>query len=197
MPDSTLIDAGTADQLLGAVGEQLALRGERYTIAVIGGSALIALGLVARATRDVDVVAVLRDEKLVSAEPLPAGLLDAAEVVARDFGLPSGWLNVGPASLFDLGLPDGFLQRAEKRDYGESLQVLLASRLDQIHFKLYAAVDQGAGRHLADLRALTPNEDELIQAARWSETHDTSDGYRVMLANVLTHLGVRHEPGSA
>jgi hypothetical protein len=197
MPDSTPIDAGTADQLLGAVGEQLALRGERYAIAVIGGSALIALGLVSRATRDVDVVAVLRDGKLVSAEPLPAGLLDAAEVVAADFGLPSGWLNVGPASLFDLGLPDGFLQRAEHRDYGESLQVLFASRLDQIHFKLYAAVGQGAGRHLADLQALTPNEDELIQAARWSETHDTSEGYRVMLANALTHLGVRHGPDSA
>jgi len=121
MADSTLIDARMADELLSAVGEQLALRGERYTIAVVGGSALIALGLVSRATRDVDVVAVLQDEELVSAEPLPAGLIDAANVVARDFGLPSRWLNAGPASLFDLGLPDGFVGRVEQRSYGESL----------------------------------------------------------------------------
>jgi hypothetical protein len=197
MADSTAIDAQRADELLAALGEQLAIRGERYTIAVIGGSALIALGLVSRATRDVDIVALLREEELVSAEPLPEGLLDAADVVARDFGLSSGWLNVGPASLFDLGLPDGFVQRAEQRRYGESLRVLFASRLDQIHFKLYAAVDQGAGRHLADLQALTPSEEELLQAARWSETHDTSEGYRAMLTNALEHLGVRHGPGSA
>jgi|SRR6478609_665272 len=109
-------------------------------------------------------------------------------------GLPSEWLNAGPASLFDLGLPYGFFQRAEHRGYGESLHVLFASRLDQIHFKLYAAVDQGAGRHLADLRSLTPSEEELIQAARWSETHDTSEGHRAMLANALTHFGVIHGP---
>lgn len=92
--------------------------------------------------------------------------------------------------LLDFGLPDGFLQRAERRSYGESLSVLFASRLDQIHFKLYAAVDQGAGRHLADLQALIPSEEELLQAARWSEAHDPSDGYREMLTKTLTHLGV-------
>jgi hypothetical protein len=142
-------------------------------------------------------VAVLQDQELVSAEPLPAALIEAADIVARDFGLPSRWLNAGPASLLDLGLPDGFMRRAQHRSYGESLQVLFASRLDQIHFKLYAAVDQGAGRHLTDLQALTPSDEELIQAARWSETHDTSEGYREMLANALSHLGVRRGPNSA
>jgi len=186
------IDSQVMDELLGAVSEQLALLGERHTIAVVGGSALIALGLVSRATRDVDVVAVLRGEELISAEPLPASLLDAANIVARDFGLPSQWLNAGPAPLFDLGLPDGFVKRGEQRDYGQWLQVLFASRLDQIHFKLYAAVDQGAGRHLADLQALTPSDEELIQAARWSETHDTSEDYRAMLANALKHFGVTY-----
>jgi hypothetical protein len=185
------------DELLSAVSEQLALRGERHTIAVVGGSALIALGLVARATRDVDVVAVLRGKEFISAEPLPTSLLDAAHIVARDFGLPSSWLNAGPASLFDLGLPDGFEQRAKQRSYGHSLQVLFASRLDQIHFKLYAAIDQGAGRHLADLRALKPTAEELIQAARWSETHDTSEGYCAMLANALEHFGVAYGPHDA
>ena len=75
---------------------------------------------------------------------------------------------------------------------GEALTVLFASRIDQIHFKLYAAVDQGAGRHLADLQALEPTEAELLQAARWSRTHDPSEGYRSVLLEVLTHLGATH-----
>jgi hypothetical protein len=68
MADSTHIDSRVMDELLGAVSEQLALRAERHTIAVVGGSALIALGFVSRATRDVDVVAVLRGKELISAE---------------------------------------------------------------------------------------------------------------------------------
>jgi hypothetical protein len=186
------LDADGTHKALRALGEQLEFRGETHTIAVVGGSALLALGLIARATRDVDVVALLDGDELRSAEPLPAGLLEAAGVVARDFALSDNWLNAGPASLLDLGLPDGFLGRAERRHYGPALSVLFASRLDQIHFKLYAVVDQGPGRHLADLTALKPTEAELLDAARWSRTHDPSDGYRSALIEVLVHLGVKH-----
>lgn len=197
MSDIPDIDAGMVDELLGALGEQLAVRNEQHTIAVAGGSALIALGLVPRATRDIDVVAVLDEGDLISADPLPAGLIEAARTVAADFGLPALWLNAGPSSLLDFGLPAGFLQRTVRRRYGESLLVLFASRLDQIHFKLYATVDQGAGRHLADLEALEPNEEELLQAAQWSESHDASDGYREVLLEVLAHFGVEHGPSRA
>jgi hypothetical protein len=188
------LNAGRAYTLLAALGDQLTLRDARYTLAVVGGSALLALGLVTRTTRDVDVLAILDDGELVSAEPLPPSLLDAAQVVARDFAVPADWLNAGPASLLDFGLPEGFLQRAQHRQYGEALTVLFASRIDQIHFKLYAVVDQGAGRHLADLQTLEPTEDELLEAARWSRTHDPSEGYRAVLLEVLTHLGVTHGP---
>jgi hypothetical protein len=191
MTDITL-DAAGIHTLLGALGEQLELRGEHYAIAVVGGSALLALGLVKRATRDVDVVAVLDGEKLLGAEPLPAGLLEAAGVVASDFALPGDWLNAGPASLLDLGLPEGFLQGAQRRRYGPALSVLFASRVDQIHLKLYAVVDQGPGRHLADLRALAPTEAELLAAARWSRSHDPSEGYRSVLVETLEHFEVQH-----
>lgn len=189
------IDAGAVDSLLSALGEQLALREKRYSIAVVGGSALLALGLISRPTRDVDVVALLHDESLVSAKPLPDGLLEAARVVAADFGLPQDWLNDGPASLIDFGLPEGFLERTKRRDYGDALHVLFASREDQIHFKLYAVVDHGPGRHLADLEALAPIESELVQAARWTVTHDTSEGFREMLLKVLDHFGVSDGSG--
>ncbi|HEY2632961.1 MAG TPA: DUF6036 family nucleotidyltransferase [Solirubrobacteraceae bacterium] len=190
MSASTSLDAAGADSLLAALGEQLALREECYTLVVVGGSALLTLELVVRTTRDVDVLAILDGGELVSAEPLPHSLLEAGRIVARDFGLAIDWLNAGPASLLDLGLLEGFLQRTQRHSYGEALTVLFASRIDQIHFKLYAAVNQGAGRHFADLQALKPTEPELLQAARWSRTHDPSEGYRSVLLELLTHLGV-------
>jgi Nucleotidyltransferase of unknown function (DUF6036) len=189
------IDAGAVDTLLSALGEQLVLLGQSYSIVVVGGSALLALGLVSRPTRDVDVVALLDDGSLVSAKPLPEGLLQAAGIVAGDFNLPQGWLNDGPAALADFGLPDDFLRRAVRRDYSDALRVLFASREDQIHLKLYAVVDQGPGRHLVDLEGLAPTESELLQAARWTRTHDASEGFRDVLVKVLDHLGVSDGSG--
>lgn len=180
-----------ADRLLGALGEQLAAAGERYELVVIGGSGLLALGYIARSTRDVDLVALRSGDKLDSAEPLPRKLATARDRVARDFDLPADWLNPGPTDLLRFGLPDGFINRVERRDYGDNLSVYLASRYDQIHFKLYALVDQGPGKHEDDLRALSPTEEELLAAARWSRSHDPSEGYAKVLRDVLTHLGVQ------
>lgn len=194
MSDTPLDSARATEDLLYALGDQLAAHGERYTLAVVGGSALLALGLVSRATRDVDVLAIVEDRKLVSAQPLPATLLDAAHIVARDFRLSDDWLNPGPTSLLDLGLPDGFYERAQRRVYGDGLEVLFASRVDQIHLKLYATVDQGAGKHLDDLKTLQPTAQELLDAARWSRSHDPSEGYRSVLERVLAHFGVDDGP---
>jgi hypothetical protein len=179
-----------AEELLQALGEQLAARGERYELVVVGGSALLALGLVERTTKDVDIVALRSDAGLDSADPLPQGLRTAGDLVARDFGLPPEWLNAGPAGLLTFGLPEGFVDRLTRRDYGPGLVVYLASRYDQIHFKLYAAVDQGPGKHEADLRALAPTEAELIAAARWSRTQDPSEGYAQVLRGALESFGV-------
>jgi hypothetical protein len=182
-PDST-------DQILSALGEQLAARGERFELVVIGGSALLALGLVERTTKDVDVVALRSGLDLEGADPLPEGLRAAGDLVARDFGLATEWLNAGPAGLLTFGLPEGFTDRLERRDYGQGLVVYLASRYDQIHFKLYAAVDQGPGKHEADLRTLAPTEAELIAAARWSRSQDPSEGYAGVLRSALESFGV-------
>lgn len=155
------------------------------------GSGLLALGLITRPTKDIDLLAVGDAGAMQSADPLPAGLRAARDRVAADFGLPEEWLNGGPTSLLDLGLPSGFEGRVEWCRYGPALRVVFASRLDQIHFKLYAAVDAGGpGKHEADLRRLRPTRDELLAAARWTRTHDPSDGYRDMLVAALEHFGV-------
>ena len=82
------------------------------------------------------------------------------------------------------------MTRVVTRHYGQALTVHFAGRVDQIHFKLFAMVDQAGGRHEADLRALRPSTAELVAAARWSLTQDPSPGYRMVLVEALEALGV-------
>jgi hypothetical protein len=77
----------TIGLLFGALADQLRVLGSRIEIVVIGGSALTALGLVRRATRDVDILAIADNGELRVAEPLPQALLAARAIVAADFGL--------------------------------------------------------------------------------------------------------------
>ncbi len=177
-------------RLLTALGERLAFERQHVELVVIGGAALTILGFVDRTTRDVDVVALLDGGVLAPAKPLPPPLIAARNVVAADFGVSEGWLNAGPSDLLDFGLPEGFLDRLEHREFGSGLTVHFAGRLDQIHFKLYAFVDQGLGRHESDLKALTPTREELVGAARWTRTHDPSEGFREQLEGALRYLGV-------
>lgn len=144
-----------------------------------------------RTTSDIDVLALDSAEGLKPADPLPPPLVVARDRVARDFELEPDWLNPGPADLLRFGLPDGFMKRVETRGFGPALTVHFAGRVDQIHFKLYALVDQGAGRHEDDLRALKPTRDELLAGARWAMTHDPSEGFRKELLGALEHLGVQ------
>lgn len=189
--DAKIKSAAAADRLLNALGEQLEVDGHEYGLVVIGGSALLALGLIARSTQDVDVVALSESGGLTEALPLPGPLIDARDRVARDFDLPEDWLNSqAAADMLRLGLPDGFVTRLERKDYGTALTVYYASRFDQIHFKLHAAVDRGGGKHLADLTALQPTSEELLAAARWARTHDPSEGFLSILQIGLAHFGV-------
>jgi len=190
-----LNDQKDVDDILTALGEQLEqTTDETIELLVCGGSALNVVGLVQRTTKDVDVLAYINRNKkgeifFIKAEPLNPALIEAAKKVARDFNLPETWLNAGPASAVDFGLPDGLMTRVVTRQYKPKLIVHFLGRYDQIHLKLYAVVDQGAGKHLDDLIALTPTSDELENAARWSMTHDVSAGFKQSITDVLTYLG--------
>lgn len=123
---------------------------------MIGGSALTALGLVRRTTRDVDLLAIARDGELQLARPLPEALLAARAVVARDFGMDEDWLNPGPTELLKWGLPEGFMSRVVAKRYGPALLVHFAGRVDQVHFKLFAIVDQGGSTRPTSVRSRHP-----------------------------------------
>lgn len=166
---------------------------EKVVLVVCGGAALVARRLVQRVTKDVDVVAMMRDGELVSPAPLPERILWAAEKVAVGMNLPMDWLNNGPSSgeggLFQVGLPDGLTERVEEHQFGDGLSVLFVGKLDQICFKLYAAVDQMGSYHGQDLAKLAPSLAELEFAISWVKKHDSSEGFLVMLAHYLTENG--------
>jgi len=165
-------DQKDIENRLSALGEHLeSLTDEPVELLVCGGSALIVLGFAQRATKDVDVLAYVKktasgEIEFINAKPLDDQLVEAAEKVARDFNLPDNWINTGPASAVDFGLPAGIMERVVTKNYGRKLTIHFLGRYDQIHFKLYASVDQGAGRHFDDLLALDPKANELEKAAR-------------------------------
>ena len=192
-----MLNNESIEKSLVLLGKRLEIEGsESFDIVVCGGSALIITGLIKKRTftKDIDLVGLGYkdpDGKLTVREclELPEPLEKAVKQVARDLGLEEKWLNTGPADLVRLGLPEGFAERLQTRKYGNILTVYFTGRIDQIFFKLYAAVDQGPGKHIDDLKELNPTEQELESAAKWAMTHDVSEGFRSALKDMLRKLG--------
>jgi hypothetical protein len=168
---------------------------EPARLVVCGGSALIAMGLGSRTTNDADVVALLdANGQLVSPDPLPDSLLKAASQVARDLGLAENWLNNGPSQgeggLFQMGLPADEIHRQPwpEDSLGQALDK--PGRRVKLEVDLVQPADQGGDpTHISDLRALKPTDAELEAAARWTMTHDVSEGYRTVLRELLRQMG--------
>ena len=183
------IDISKLNEALQLLNEQLVLTDAPATeIVVCGGSALIATGLVPRTTQDVDIVALMKAEVLVDSEPLPEYLIEAADRVGKVLNFPADWLNNGPASQFQMGLPQGFQERLTTVIVGKKLTVHYIGRYDQIFFKTFASADRG-GYHVSDLKALNPTEEELIAAAKWCMTQDTSEAFQMILKDMFNQLG--------
>lgn len=157
---------------LEALGELLAARDQTYSCVVAGGASLAAIGVIERATGDVDVMAV-RDEKgIIALAPVafPPFMATSIAEVAREFNLPVAWMNTQMAAGLHAGFPPGFEHRIEWRSYG-ALHVGFVDRRTLIALKLEAASDDPPnGRsdvHLADLVSLDATDEELDEAAAW------------------------------
>lgn len=168
---------------------------EPLKLIVCGGSALNVLGLIARATRDVDIVALANVDDQGNVHPskkttLPKEVVRIIKEVAIDFQLEPDWLNMGPVSLLEMGLPPGLEKRLISRDYGPCLTVYFISRIDQIHFKLYAMIDgQKGARHWQDLEILKPTENELQSVVRWLLNRRTSIAFRSRVKKIIRGMG--------
>ncbi len=181
-----MFDYRDVETYLLALDEQLGLRGHHIELVVCGSTALNVLGIMERATKDIDVVWIIDDNEslgLREAE-FEDWFLESASRVAVDFDLPVDWINNGPTSMVRTGLPDGFTGRLLAKRYGDYLVVHYSSRLDLIFFKLYAAVDS-QGQHIEDLRILGPSIEEMEAAAMWCLQQDPSESFKGELVKLL------------
>jgi hypothetical protein len=185
------ITSNTLNEALSALGAFLEeSNAESESFVLIGGSALLALGLISRTTRDADIMArVDLREGLVDPRPMSDALQAAAYRVAREYDLDVNWLNTGPADQLLTGLPEGFLERLTQRTFGSRLTIHLPDRYDLIHLKFFAVVDQGMGRHVTDLTALAPSDPELLAAARWVLTQDVGEVFPSIVREALKLMG--------
>jgi hypothetical protein len=170
---------------LGALAEWLRVRapGERHELYVVGGAALALSGF-GRATYDVD---------LLRPASLPQSVREGARAVARSRRLAPEWLAVGPAEVFrrlgrPVRFPAYFFEAARVIEVGPSLAVEVACRQALLSLKLYAA-GPSTGKHLDDLRALAPNEDEIREAVRFVLETDGSEPRQRDLEIVVAALG--------
>ncbi len=187
-------NSGGIEIALRVLDDRLRLKDAPHTgLVVCGGSAMIALDLLSRATEDIDVLALVdSDHVLRSAARFPDYLEVAVREVSAVLDLSLRWLNNGPdfaegGSLKE-SLPDGIMGRLHRRVYGSHLTVFYLDRFDQVHFKVLAASD-GQGVHVSDLMALEPSAEEMESAARWCISHDPSEEFRLTVMSLCRQLG--------
>lgn len=186
------MNSNALNEALEILGSYLMDKGLKYEVVAIGGGALLLLGNIIRPTKDLDIVALIDDNELISARPLPNQLLAAIREVGSALKLPENWINSAPADLWKMGLPNGFQDRLEPLHFG-GLTLYCASRFDQICFKLYASADHDrSSKHFEDLKRLNPNSEELKKAVVWCKTHDVSEGFAQSLTDILRDFGVYH-----
>ncbi len=167
---------------------------EPLNVAVCGGAALIAVGLVTRATQDVDVIALLRTNQVnvevLDDKILPADVERLVAEIGIELGIRKDWLNFEASPLIAFGFPPDMTRRLIKKSYGICLTVYFISRFDQVHFKIYAAMDPKSGtRHLSDLLDLKPQEDEVRAAISWLLERKASLEFKAALCQVLERIG--------
>ena len=165
------------------------------SLVICGGSAMNVLNVAQRTTRDVDVLAIVEEtESGIVLQPdkaLPDDFREVVAWVAQDLQLEEDWLNMGPKDVLAVyGAPEGMTKRWEEREYGPSLKAFFISRLDQVHFKLLAAMDPKArARHLEDLMyRIKPSEGEVRAAVAWLLDRETSPQFRNRMRLVVGAL---------
>jgi hypothetical protein len=185
------------ESLLQRLGEVLEAGGTSASIVIVGGAALNLLGVISRATVDIDVIATgevagaLPPTVLAVPSELPANLKLAVERLTRDLALPAGWINTTVTSHGRQELPPGFVERVAWKQY-RRLWVGIAGRQDLIALKLHAAADTDVrSRHTTDLLALHPTVEELEAAAEWVRRQDAGAEFPSLVAKVIAHVAAR------
>jgi hypothetical protein len=150
---------------------------------VIGATALLVMGVIDRATVDVDFLAPM----------IPDSIAKAARTFAKRYQGPESplredWLNNGPESLIR-DLPAGWEQRVVPLYQGSRLQLTTLGRLDLLRSKLYAYCDRQ--QDLEDCIALKPTAKELNTCLPWLKERDAHPKWPEHVARSLQVLAKR------
>lgn len=163
-----------------------------HWLIVCGGAALQAHGIITRATRDLDVIA-LRQEfsGIESAFPLSSELRTAIAQVADFYNLPKNWLNASSAMI--LGsiseLPPQLWSEPITEEFGSHLKISYLSTSGLTLLKVLAFLQRNVARDYEDLIAISPTERDIKMALDWYRTHhDTSPADKGRINKLLKNL---------
>ncbi|MGD1085407.1 MAG: hypothetical protein ABSA47_11755 [Verrucomicrobiota bacterium] len=189
------LSAENIDKILSRLNRKMVYADVKpLNVAVCGGTALIAVGLVSRATEDVDIIALLRVDQVnievLAEKSLPADVERLVAEIGIELHIREDWFNFHASPLVAFGFPPNMTNRLIKKSYGACLTVYFINRFDQVHFKMYAAMDPKDGtRHLGDLLDLKPKEHEVRAAVSWLLGREASPEFKAALRQVLERIG--------
>ncbi len=159
----------------------LVRRGLHFQTVIIGGAALIALGVVTRTTKDVDCLF----------PEIPAEIKQASQNFAREnpsLDLIDNWLNNGPISLVN-DLPAGWQDRLVPVYTGQVIVLQTLGRADLLKTKLFALCDRL--EDWADCIALAPAAEELDDCLPWVMARDGNSFWPEHVRNTFAALAER------
>jgi hypothetical protein len=166
---------------LSAFDQFLSARGLRFDAVIIGGTALVLLGVTSRQTRDCDILdPVLPDEIALAAREF------AGQQRAASLELADDWFNNGPRDLIRV-LPEGWPERVVTLLEGQGLVLRTLGRKDLLCTKLFALCDRGFD--LADCVALDPTPEELSELQPWVALQDANPDWTAHVHSTLADLG--------
>ena len=150
-------------------------KGLKFESIIIGGAALLVMGLINRATRDVDCLDPEIDKRIKV----------ASIEFARMEGIDENWLNNGPLDL-KRDLPTGWKNRVVEIYQGKSIKLYSLGRMDLLRTKLYAYCDRQ--QDLKDCISLTPTDNELEEIKLWLIERDANPVWPEHVENSLEVL---------
>ncbi len=159
----------------------LARRGLRFQAVIIGGAALIAMGVITRATKDIDCLF----------PEIPDDIKQASRDFAREnpaLELIDAWLNNGPIRLVN-DLPDGWRDRLASVYTGQALVLQTLGRTDLLGTKLFALCDRL--EDWSDCIALAPTAEELNICLPWVTARDGNAFWPEHVENTFVALAER------
>jgi len=170
-------------EILADFDQFLVERGLVLDAVVVGGTALVLLGIISRATKDVDVL-----YPNLSPDVIGAAREFARQRRATGETLVDDWLNNGPHAIIP-DLPPDWMQRVNPVYQGQALTIAVPDRPELLATKLFALCDRGTD--LADCLALDPSAAELATVLPWLVSRDAHVGWPAHVRETIADLAGR------